>query len=74
MPYHSDKQRGIIWNDPNLAIPWPVQKPIKSSKLNMNARRPNANLSNKKVEKDTGINFVTISEGLEIMKASGNIF
>ena len=49
-------------------------KPIKSSKLNMNARRPNANLSNKKVEKDTGINFVTISEGLEIMKASGNIF
>ena len=32
MPYHSDKQRGIIWNDPNLAIPWPVQKPIISDR------------------------------------------
>ena len=32
MPYHSDKQKGIIWNDPDLAIPWPVKKPIISNR------------------------------------------
>ena len=49
-------------------------KPIESSKLKMKSKRPNANLSNKKIEKDTGITFATINQGLEIMKTSGNIF
>lgn len=43
-------------------------KPINSHKLNLTAKRPNANLSNKKAEADSRMVFVGVREGLEIMK------
>ena len=30
--YSSENERGIIWNDPILKIPWPVDKPILAKK------------------------------------------
>ena len=30
--YAPSDERGIIWNDPSLAIPWPVAAPILSAK------------------------------------------
>ena len=30
--YSSDTERGILWNDPELAIEWPVDRPILSEK------------------------------------------
>jgi len=30
--YAPSDERGIIWNDPALAIPWPVATPILSAK------------------------------------------
>lgn len=31
-PYHPQAEGGIRWNDPDLAIPWPVQAPVLSDK------------------------------------------
>lgn len=31
-PYHKDSDRGILWNDKELAIPWPVEQPYLSEK------------------------------------------
>ena len=30
--YAADLDRGIIWNDPDIAIPWHVETPLLSSK------------------------------------------
>ncbi len=30
--YHPEGERGVIWNDPGLAIPWPTQTPLLSDK------------------------------------------
>jgi len=30
--YHPQSERGVIWNDPDLAIPWAVHAPILSEK------------------------------------------
>jgi dTDP-4-dehydrorhamnose 3,5-epimerase len=30
--YAPEDERGIVWNDPELAIPWPVKEPILSPK------------------------------------------
>lgn len=30
--YHPDDEGGIIWNDPELAINWPIKEPIVSQK------------------------------------------
>jgi len=32
VPYNSDGEGGILWNDPALAIAWPVQDPIVSAR------------------------------------------
>jgi len=39
----------------------------KSTDMNLQARRPNARLSNEKVEKETGIKLLGIEEGLKFM-------
>lgn len=30
--YHPPSERGILWNDPDLQIPWPVKNPIVATK------------------------------------------
>jgi len=30
--YHRETELGVAWNDPDLAIPWPVDTPIQSTK------------------------------------------
>ena len=30
--YRPDAEAGIVWNDPDLAIPWPLQPPVLSPK------------------------------------------
>jgi dTDP-4-dehydrorhamnose 3,5-epimerase len=30
--YHRETELGVAWNDPDLAIPWPVDKPILSAR------------------------------------------
>lgn len=30
--YDPPSERGVIWSDPDLAIPWPVEKPLLSQK------------------------------------------
>jgi len=32
VPYEADDDRGIAWNDPSIAIDWPVDNPVLSSK------------------------------------------
>lgn len=31
-PYAPEHDAGIIWNDPDLGIPWPLEKPLLSAK------------------------------------------
>ena len=31
-PYDADEERGIAWDDPELAIPWPIREPILSER------------------------------------------
>ena len=31
-PYNPDGESGILWNDPALAIPWPIRDPIVSAR------------------------------------------
>lgn len=30
--YHPEDEGGIVWNDPELAIPWPIEQPVISAK------------------------------------------
>jgi len=30
--YNKDSELGVIWNDPTLALPWPIKNPIVSQK------------------------------------------
>jgi dTDP-4-dehydrorhamnose 3,5-epimerase len=30
--YHADDEGGIIWNDPTLAVPWPIESPTVSAR------------------------------------------
>ena len=30
--YHKPSERAVLWNDPELAIPWPIKNPILSEK------------------------------------------
>ena len=30
--YHPESERGVLWSDPALAIPWPIEGPIVSAK------------------------------------------
>ena len=32
--YYADEQKGIIWNDNNIGIDWPISNPILSDKDN----------------------------------------
>lgn len=42
--YHPESERTLLWNDPELGIPWPVKQPILSDKdrqgLSLNAISP----------------------------------
>jgi dTDP-4-dehydrorhamnose 3,5-epimerase len=31
-PYDASDEVGVIWNDPELAIPWPIEAPVLSAK------------------------------------------
>ena len=31
-PYDPDDEYGVVWNDPDLAIPWPLEEPIVSDR------------------------------------------
>ncbi|HEY2133909.1 MAG TPA: dTDP-4-dehydrorhamnose 3,5-epimerase family protein [Acetobacteraceae bacterium] len=31
-PYHPELGRGVAWNDPDLAIAWPIPSPILSAR------------------------------------------
>jgi dTDP-4-dehydrorhamnose 3,5-epimerase len=30
--YHPETEHGILWNDPDVGIAWPVEEPLLSSK------------------------------------------
>ena len=30
--YHPDDETGVVWNDPDIAIQWPIEEPLVSSK------------------------------------------
>ena len=36
--YRADDERGVLWNDPDLAIPWNVENPLVSDKDRKNPR------------------------------------
>lgn len=50
-PYNKQSERGVIWNDPDLAIDWGVTNPILSEKDGKSPRL-----------KDAGLEFVYRSE------------
>jgi dTDP-4-dehydrorhamnose 3,5-epimerase len=30
--FHPESERGVLWSDPSLAVPWPIEDPIVSAK------------------------------------------